>query len=120
MQSFICLFSFPNFVSSLIPSEISFNPVQFADEVKYVKSSTADRTTQLHELCARLDETTITDSNQKKTFEDEIQSSLNVILASDDNRRSSFQLAYDEQQQIVAVSIQNIFAGLLLLSCFPH
>ncbi|CAN4092325.1 unnamed protein product [Withania somnifera] len=74
----------------------------FADEVKYVKSATADRTTQLHELRVRLDETASTDSNQKKAFEDEIQSSLNVILAFDDNRRSSFQLAYDEQQQIVA------------------
>lgn len=82
------------------------HPVQFADEVKYIKNSTTDRTTQLHELRARLDETTITDSNRKKAFEEEIQSSLNAILASDDNRRSSFQLAYDEQQQIVAVSIQ--------------
>lgn len=120
MQSFIYLFSFSNFSSSLIPSDISFNAVQFADEVKYVKSSTADRTTQLHELRLRLDETTITDFNQKKAFEDEMRSSLNVILASDDNRRSSFQLAYDEQQQIVAVSIQNIVTGLLLLPCFPH
>ncbi|XP_006338039.1 BEACH domain-containing protein B isoform X2 [Solanum tuberosum] len=85
----------------------------FADEVKYVKSSTADRTTQLHELRVRLDETTITDSNQKKAFEDEIQSSLNVILASDDNRRSSFQLAYDEQQQIVAGKWIHTFRSLI-------
>ncbi|KAK4722545.1 hypothetical protein R3W88_012778 [Solanum pinnatisectum] len=85
----------------------------FADEVKYVKSSTADRTTQLHELRVRLDETTITDSNQKKAFEVEIQSSLNVILASDDNRRSSFQLAYDEQQQIVAGKWIHTFRSLI-------
>ncbi|KAH0760080.1 hypothetical protein KY290_023573 [Solanum tuberosum] len=85
----------------------------FADEVKYVKSSTADRTTQLHELRVRLDETIITDSNQKKAFEDEIQSSLNVILASDDNRRSSFQLAYDEQQQIVAGKWIHTFRSLI-------
>lgn len=116
----LVFFPFPIFTFSLIPSEILFHPVQFADEVKYVKSSTEDRTTQLRELHVRLDETAITDSNQKKAFEDEIQSSLNVILASDDNRRSSFQLAYDEQQQIVAVSMQNIVTGLFLLSCFPH
>lgn len=85
----------------------------FADEVKYVKSSTADRTTQLHELRLRLDETTITDSNQKKAFEDEMRSSLNVILASDDNRRSSFQLAYDEQQQIVAGKWIHTFRSLI-------
>ncbi|XP_060199082.1 BEACH domain-containing protein B [Lycium barbarum] len=85
----------------------------FADEVKYVKSSTADRTMQLHELRARLDEMAIADSNQKKSFEDEIQSSLNVILASDDNRRSSFQLAYDEQQQIVAGKWIHTFRSLI-------
>ncbi|KAK4359154.1 hypothetical protein RND71_021383 [Anisodus tanguticus] len=87
--------------------------ILFADEVKYVKSSTADRTMQLHELRARLDETAIADSNQKKAFEDEIQSSLNVILASDDNRRSSFQLAYDEQQQIVAGKWIHTFRSLI-------
>lgn len=85
----------------------------FADEVKYVKTATADRTTQLHELRVRLDETTITYSNQKKAFEDEIQSSLNVILAFDDNRRSSFQLAYDEQQQIVAGKWIHTFRSLI-------
>lgn len=85
----------------------------FADEVKYVKTATADRTTQLHELRVRLGETTITYSNQKKAFEDEIQSSLNVILAFDDNRRSSFQLAYDEQQQIVAGKWIHTFRSLI-------
>ncbi|XP_075088788.1 BEACH domain-containing protein B isoform X2 [Nicotiana tabacum] len=85
----------------------------FADEVKYVKSSIADRTMQLHELRVRLDETAIADSNQKKAFEDEMQSSLNVILASDDNRRSSFQLAYDEHQQIVAGKWIHTFRSLI-------
>lgn len=112
-------FRFLFFHLCFMPSEIRVHLVQFADEVKYVKSSTADRTMQLHELRVRLDETAVADSNQKKAFEDEMQSSLNVILASDDNRRSSFQLAYDEHQQIVAVSIRNIVTGLLLL-CFPH
>lgn len=46
----------------------------------------------------------LSDSNNTKSFEEEIQSSLNGILASDDSRRASFQLAHDEEQQIVAVS----------------
>lgn len=44
------------------------------------------------------------DSDQKKAFEDQIQSSLNTILASDESRRSSFHLSLDESRQIAAVS----------------
>ncbi|CAN4122405.1 unnamed protein product [Withania somnifera] len=100
-----------NTIQNLIQKDRVLSAI--ADEVKYVKSATADRTTQLHELCVRLDETAITDSNQKKAFEDEIQSSLNVILAFDDNRRSSFKLAYDEQQQIVAGKWIHTFRSLI-------
>ncbi|KAM7514487.1 hypothetical protein LguiA_004070 [Lonicera macranthoides] len=73
-----------------------------ADEVKYIKTSAADQAKQLQELNARIKENSTADSNQKKAFEDEIRSSLNEILASDDSRRASFQLACDEEQQIVA------------------
>lgn len=73
-----------------------------SDEVKYIKTSATDQGRQLHELEVRMDENTFTDSNQKKAFEEEIQGSLNEILASDDSRRASFQLAHDEEQQIVA------------------
>lgn len=51
-----------------------------------------------------MDENTLSDLSYTKSFEDEIQNSLNGILASDDGRRASFQLAYEEEQQIVAVS----------------
>lgn len=51
-----------------------------------------------------MDENTLSDSSHTKSFEEEIQNSLNGILASDDGRRASFQLAYEEEQQIVAVS----------------
>ncbi|CAA2974013.1 BEACH domain-containing B isoform X1 [Olea europaea subsp. europaea] len=73
-----------------------------ADEIKYIKGTTTDRTRQLHELRIRMDENISIECTQKKAFEDEIQSSLNIILASDDRRRSLYQLSQDEEQQIVA------------------
>lgn len=73
-----------------------------SDEVKYIKTSKYDQARQLHDLRARIDENALSDSSHTKSFEDEIQNSLNGILASDDGRRASFQLAYEEEQQIVA------------------
>ena len=58
----------------------------------------------MHDLRARMNDIPSSDSFHTKSFEDEIQNSLNGILASDDSRRASFQLAYEEEQQIVAVS----------------
>lgn len=84
---------------------------QIADEIKYIKGTTTDRTRQLHELRIRMDENISIECTQKKAFEDEIQSSLNIILASDDRRRSLYQLSQDEEQQIVAVS--------KLINCCP-
>lgn len=55
------------------------------------------------DLRSRVDENLLADQINTRSFEDEIRSSLYGILASDDNRRSSFQLAHDEEQQIVAV-----------------
>lgn len=85
--------------------ELSKCIFQAADEVKYIKTSAADQAKQLQELNARIEENSSADSNQKKAFEDEIRSSLNEILASDDSRRAAFQLACDEEQQIVAVRV---------------
>ncbi|KAL6578417.1 hypothetical protein OROMI_010745 [Orobanche minor] len=73
-----------------------------ADEVKYIKSSTADRNLQLDEMRSRIEENTSIDSTQKKVLEDQLRSSLSTILASDDSRRSLSQLSLDEDQQIVA------------------
>ncbi|KAK4483931.1 hypothetical protein RD792_011140 [Penstemon davidsonii] len=75
------------------------------DEVKYVKSVRTDRIWQLDELRSRLQENMIVDSEQKKAFEDQIRSSLNTIIASDDSRRSLFQLSFDEEQQTIAVNL---------------
>ncbi|KAJ8762560.1 hypothetical protein K2173_007999 [Erythroxylum novogranatense] len=73
-----------------------------SDEAKYIKTLTSDRSRQLHEFRVRVDENSSVEAINKKAFEDEIQSSLSAILASDDSRRAVFQLAHEEQQQNIA------------------
>ncbi|XAR62070.1 hypothetical protein NMG60_11016665 [Bertholletia excelsa] len=85
----------------------------FADEVKHIMTSNTDRTRQLHDLHQRLDENSLADLNQNRTFEDEIQSTLSTILLSDDRRRASLQLAQDEEQQIVAEKWIHMFRSLI-------
>ncbi|KNA15954.1 hypothetical protein SOVF_093660 [Spinacia oleracea] len=53
---------------------------------------------QLVDLRIRIDEIILTDSGQKKAFENELQRNLRGILALDDSRRAAFQLACDEEQ----------------------
>lgn len=77
--------------------------MQVAEESKYIKSLDTDRQRQLHELHSRIDENSSAESNNRKAFEDEIESSLISILALDDSRRAAFQLTHDEEQQNVAV-----------------
>lgn len=77
--------------------------MQVVEEAKYMKNLIADRTLQLSELRSRMEENMLMESTQKRDFVDQIQSSLNSILAYDDSRRSVFQLSLDEDRQIVAV-----------------
>lgn len=84
-----------------------------ADEVKYIKTLKTDRSRQLHELRIRIDENASTNSSQRNAFEDEIKSSLNSIIASDDSRRASFQLGHEEEQQIVAEKWIHMFRSLI-------
>lgn len=79
--------------------------LQVADEAKYIKTLKTDRARQLYELSVRMDENSSAESNNRKAFEDELQSCLNFILASDVNRRAASQLAYEEEQQNVAVCL---------------
>ncbi|XP_058069394.1 BEACH domain-containing protein B isoform X3 [Magnolia sinica] len=87
--------------------------VAVVDEAKYIKTSKADRTKQLQELRFRIDEAASAELTQKKAFEDEIQASLIAILSSDDSRRVVSQLAYDEDQQIVAEKWVHMFRALI-------
>ncbi|XP_052201034.1 BEACH domain-containing protein B isoform X2 [Diospyros lotus] len=84
-----------------------------ADEVKYIKTLQTDRIKQLHDLHIRTDESLSIDSTQKKAFEDEIQSNLKAILDWDDSRRTSFQLAHDEEQQTIAEKWIHMFRSLI-------
>jgi NhaP-type Na+/H+ and K+/H+ antiporter len=77
--------------------------LQVSDEAKYIKSSISDRTRQLEELHARMDENSTVETTNKKAFEDEIQNSLNSIVALDDSRRAAQQLVHEEEEQNVAV-----------------
>lgn len=70
-----------------------------------MKTSKIDQEKQLHELRIRMEESFSNESNNQKVFEEEMQSSLTSILIADDNRRAGFQLAYEEEQQNIAVCI---------------
>jgi len=95
--------------------------LQVSDEAKYIKTSKMDRTQQIQELHSRVDENSSGESSSKKAFEDEIQSSLNSVLASDDSRIAEFQLTSEEKQQNVAVSVTFFVVHLCLLTLvFPY
>ena len=79
-----------------------------------MKTSKTDRDQQIQELHYRLDENSLAESSSKKAFEDEIQNSLNTVLASDDSRRAEFQLTYEEEQQNVAVWITSFIVLLFI------
>ncbi|BFG19464.1 hypothetical protein CerSpe_057380 [Prunus speciosa] len=84
-----------------------------ADEAKYTKSLDTDRQRQLRELQSRMDENASAESNNRKAFEDEIQSSLTSILALDDSRRAAFQLTHEEEQQNVVAKWIHMFRALI-------
>ncbi|KAF9610456.1 hypothetical protein IFM89_022420 [Coptis chinensis] len=83
-----------------------------ADEMKYMNSSKADRAKQLQELRVKMLENSSAEYYHKKAFEDETQSSLSSIISSDDRRRAAFQLAHDEDQQVVAEKWVHMFRML--------
>ncbi|KHN08982.1 BEACH domain-containing protein lvsC [Glycine soja] len=84
-----------------------------SDEAKYMKTSKMDRTQQIQELHSRIDENSLAESSSKKTFEDDIQSSLNSVLASYDSSRAEFHLTCEEKQQNVAEKWIHMFRSLI-------
>ncbi|CAD6251786.1 unnamed protein product [Miscanthus lutarioriparius] len=72
------------------------------DEIKYMKDAMVDRMKLLQELHSKLDERSIQDVEQLQSFEDDIQFAKTAAIAADDSRKAAFQLAFDEDQQIVA------------------
>lgn len=98
-----CLMEFYPLFSRLPSIKFSSFLIQVSDETTYVKMLESDRSRQLQELHAKMDESSSLEINNQKAFEDEIQSSLHAILASDESRRAAFLLAQEEEQQNVAV-----------------
>ncbi|XP_031393123.1 BEACH domain-containing protein B isoform X2 [Punica granatum] len=84
-----------------------------ADEAKYMKFLRTDRNRQLHELRAKIDDASSTETNSIKAFEDEMQSILNTIVSSDDSRKFAYQLILEEQQQNVAEKWMHLFRILI-------
>ncbi|XWS25391.1 hypothetical protein CRYUN_Cryun27aG0064600 [Craigia yunnanensis] len=84
-----------------------------SDESKYVKMLESDRSRQLQELRAKMDENSSLEINNHTAFEDEIQNSLHTILASDESRRAAFLLAHEEEQQNVAEKWMHMFRTLI-------
>lgn len=69
-----------------------------------MKDAKFDRIKLLQELHSKLDERSIQDIEQLHSFEDDIQFAKTAAVSADDSRKAAFQLAFDEDQQIVAVS----------------
>lgn len=72
-----------------------------------MKVAKSDRLKQIEELRNKLSEQLLEVQNQLYGFEEEMQSSKATILSSDDARKAAFQLAYEEDMQIVKVNSQS-------------
>lgn len=71
-----------------------------------MKVAKSDRLKQIEELRNKLSEQLLEVQNQLHGFEEEMQSSKATILSSDDAKKAAFQLAYEEDMQIVKVNSQ--------------
>jgi ElaB/YqjD/DUF883 family membrane-anchored ribosome-binding protein len=69
-----------------------------------MKIAKSDRLKQIEELRSKLSEQLVEFRNQLHAFEEEIQSSKATIFSSDDFRKAAFQLAYEEDMQIIKVN----------------
>ncbi|KAK1300212.1 hypothetical protein QJS10_CPB13g00240 [Acorus calamus] len=98
-------------ISNLIQKERLL--VAVVDEVRFMKTVITDRSKQLQEFHVRMDEAVSMDITQRKMFDDENCINLEAILSSDDSRRVASQLAYDEDQQIVAEKWIHMFRALI-------
>ena len=63
-----------------------------------------DRLRKLQELNSKLNEYSTKETQLVQIIDDQIRSSITSALSADDSRKTAFQLAFDEDQQIIAVS----------------
>ena len=64
----------------------------------------ADRLRKLQEMHSKLNEYSTKETQLVHTIDDQIHVSITSALSADDSRKAAFQLAFDEDQQIIAVS----------------
>ncbi|KAM0867254.1 hypothetical protein ACQ4PT_042104 [Festuca glaucescens] len=84
-----------------------------AYEVKHMQDVQADRLRKLQELHSKLNEYSTKETQLVQIIDDQIQFSITSVLSVDDSRKAAFELAFDEDQQIVADKWIHIFRALI-------
>ncbi|VAI79870.1 BEACH domain-containing protein B-like isoform X1 [Triticum dicoccoides] len=84
-----------------------------AYEVKHMHAVQADRLRNLQKLNSKLNERFTKETQLVQIVDDQIHLSISSALSSDDSRKAAFQLAFDEDQQIVADKWIHIFRALI-------
>lgn len=83
---------------------ISFVAFQAASEVKHMKAVQDDRLKQLQELRLKLNESSAKETQLVQAVENEIHFIVSAALLADDSRKAASQLAFREDQQMIAVT----------------
>ncbi|KAJ1260421.1 hypothetical protein BS78_10G231000 [Paspalum vaginatum] len=84
-----------------------------ANEVKHMKAVQADRVKQMEELHLKLNECSIKETQFVQAIEDEIQFTITAGLSADGSRKVASQLAFREDQQIIADKWTHISRALM-------
>ncbi|WVZ78912.1 hypothetical protein U9M48_026555 [Paspalum notatum var. saurae] len=84
-----------------------------ANEVKHMKAVQADRVKQMHELHLKLNERSTKETQLVQAIEDEIHFTITAGLSADDSRKAASQLAFREDQQIIADKWTHISRALM-------
>ena len=69
-----------------------------------MKAVQADRLKQLQELQFMLNESSAKETWLVQAIEDEIRFTITAVLSADDSRKAASQLAFHEDQQMIAVT----------------
>lgn len=90
------------------------------EDARYLKATTTQRSNEVETLRGEVNEFLLQEVQQRKFLDDQSHNVLTVICSGDRSRRSSAQLAYDEEQQ--AISVCQIGFTLLITCpfCVPN
>ncbi|XP_047071626.1 BEACH domain-containing protein B-like [Lolium rigidum] len=84
-----------------------------AYEVKHMQDVQAERLRKLRELHSKLNEYSTKETQLVQIIDDQIHFSITSVLSVDDSRKAASELAFDEDQQIVADKWIHIFRALI-------